>query len=90
MAKHLVAGMAGYSHPAAMASVQRVNEEWLAPIVPIRLGGIAVFDAAQLHGAVPVVYASSAAVYRDNANVPRTAYPKSITAGPGLAISTNL
>jgi UDP-glucose 4-epimerase len=37
MAKHLVAGMAGYSHPAAMASVQRVNEEWLAPIVPIRL-----------------------------------------------------
>ncbi len=70
MAKHLVAGMAGCFHLATIASVQRGNEEWLATHSANLTGAIAVFDAARLHGAAPVVYASSAAVYGDNANVP--------------------
>ena len=65
-----MAGMAGCFHLAAIASVQRGNEEWLATHSANLTGAIAVFDAAREHGAVPVVYASSAAVYGDNANVP--------------------
>jgi UDP-glucose 4-epimerase len=70
MAKHLVAGMAGCFHLAGIASVGCGNEEWLATHSANLTGAIAVFDAARQHGAVPVVYASSAAVYGDNANVP--------------------
>ena len=70
MAGYLVAGMAGCFHLATIASVQRGNEEWLATHSANLTGAIAVFDAARLHGAAPVVYASSAAVYGDNAHVP--------------------
>ncbi len=65
-----MAGMAGCFHLAAIASVQRGNEEWLATHSANLTGAIAVFDAAREQGKVPVVYASSAAVYGDNANVP--------------------
>jgi UDP-glucose 4-epimerase len=65
-----MAGVAGCFHLAAIASVQRGNEEWLATHKANLTGAIAIFDAAREHGKLPVVYASSAAVYGDNANVP--------------------
>ncbi len=56
-------GVAGCFHLAAIASVARANEEWLATH-RVNLGGtITVLDAARAGGGVPVVYASSAAVY---------------------------
>ena len=61
-----MAGMDGCFHLAAIASVQRGNEEWLATHRANLTGTIAVLDAARTanDGApVPVVYASSAAVY---------------------------
>jgi UDP-glucose 4-epimerase len=62
-----MAGAAGCFHLAAIASVQRGNEEWHGTS-RINLGGtIAVLDAARGTGPspIPVVYASSAAVYGD-------------------------
>ena len=56
-------GADGCFHLAAIASVARANEEWLATH-RVNLGGtITVLDAARTLGGVPVVYASSAAVY---------------------------
>lgn len=56
-------GTAGCFHLAAIASVVRANEEWLATH-RVNLGGtITVLDAARAMGGLPVVYASSAAVY---------------------------
>lgn len=56
-------GMDGCFHLAAIASVARCNEDWLGTH-RVNLGGtIAVLDAAREVGGVPVVYASSAAVY---------------------------
>jgi len=62
--------MDGCFHLAAIASVQRSVEAWLATH-RVNLGGtICVLDAARAIGAVPVVYASSASVYGDNAALP--------------------
>jgi UDP-glucose 4-epimerase len=66
-------GVDGCFHLAAIASVERGRTEWLATHRANLTGTIAVFDAARQAksgGPVPVVYASSAAVYGDNANVP--------------------
>ena len=78
-----MAGVAGCFHLAAIASVQRGNEDWPGTN-RINLGGtIAVLDTARRYGGLPVIYASSAAVYGDLGNhvatesaacVPRTAY----------------
>src|SRR5690349_5529024 len=63
-------GIDGCFHLAAVASVQRSVEAWLETH-RVNLGGtIHVFEAAQEADAVPVVYASSAAVYGDNAALP--------------------
>ncbi len=63
-------GVAGCFHLAAIASVQRSVEDWPG-VHRVNLGGtIAVFDAARAAGPVPVVYASSAAVYGDNPAIP--------------------
>ncbi|MDP6343996.1 MAG: NAD-dependent epimerase/dehydratase family protein [Alphaproteobacteria bacterium] len=67
-----MAGMDGCFHLAAIASVQRSNEEWLATHRANLTGTVAVFDAARELGGLPVVYASSAAVYGDNTVVPLT------------------
>ena len=57
-------GSAGCFHLAAIASVQRGNEDWCGTS-RVNLGGtIAVLDAARA-ASVPVVYASSAAIYGD-------------------------
>jgi len=72
----------GCFHLAAIASVARANEDWLGTH-RVNLGGtITVLDAARALGGVPVVYASSAAVYgnmtglarEDAMPAPRTAY----------------
>jgi UDP-glucose 4-epimerase len=57
------AGIDGCFHLAAVASVARANEDWPGTH-RVNLGGtIAVLDAARVMGGLPVVYASSAAVY---------------------------
>lgn len=66
------AAMAGVDvcfHLAAIASVERGMQDWLGTH-RINLGGtIAVLDAARA-GSTPVIYASSAAVYGDQALLP--------------------
>ncbi len=58
-------GAAGCFHLAAIASVSRTNEDWLGTHRTNQTGTVTVLDAAR-HGApIPVVYASSAAVYGD-------------------------
>ena len=56
-------GAAGCFHLAAIASVQRANEDWVGTNRVNLAGTIAVLDAARAEGGLPVVYASSAAVY---------------------------
>jgi UDP-glucose 4-epimerase len=66
-----MAGVVGCFHLAAIASVQRGNDEWLGTS-RVNLGGtLAVLDAARA-GRVPVVYASSAAIYGDLHGQPAT------------------
>jgi UDP-glucose 4-epimerase len=68
-----VAGADGCFHLAAVASVERGNRDWLGTHRTNLTGAITIFDAArraQASGPVPVVYASSAAVYGDSAELP--------------------
>ena len=75
-------GVDGCFHLAAVASVQRGNEDWVGTHRVNQTGTVAVLDAARATGRVPVVYASSAAVYgtvegiatEDLPPRPRTAY----------------
>ena len=75
--------VAGCFHLAAIASVARSNEDWIGTHRANATGTVTVFDAARAAGAVPVVYASSAAVYGAQGQgmitetvplAPRTAY----------------
>ncbi len=56
-------------HLAAIASVQLSNEDWAGTHQANLTASINVFNAARINQ-VPVVYASSAAVYGDNAETP--------------------
>jgi UDP-glucose 4-epimerase len=58
-------GAAGCFHLAAIASVERTTQDWLGTHSVNQGGSIAVFDMARQLGQIPVVYASSAAVYGD-------------------------
>jgi UDP-glucose 4-epimerase len=78
-----MAGAQGVFHLAAIASVARANEEWLSTHKVNQAGTVTVFEAAAHAGRIPVVYASSAAVYgaqtalplgEDVPPVPLTAY----------------
>ena len=77
-----LSGAAGCYHLAAIASVARANEDWLGTHQVNQSGLITVLDAAKDAGGVPVVYASSAAVYGTLSGVateqavpaPQTAY----------------
>ena len=78
-----MAGSDGCFHLAAIASVQRGNEEWACSHRVNQGGTVAVLDAARIAGGMPVVYASSAAIYgdtggavaaEDRAPAPLTAY----------------
>ncbi len=69
-----MAGAAGCFHLAAIASVQRGNEDWPGTS-RVNLGGtVAALNAARTAGPspVPVVYASSAAVYGDVGGIAAT------------------
>lgn len=66
-------GVDGVFHLAAVASVQRSRELWAETHRTNMLGTVTVFEAAREArngGAIPVVYASSAAVYGDNTATP--------------------
>lgn len=68
-------GCDGCFHLAAIASVQRSNEDWLGTHRANLTGSIAVFDAARRAkggNPIPVVYASSAAAYGDAPDSPLT------------------
>jgi UDP-glucose 4-epimerase len=63
LVRRALLGAVGCFHLAAVASVARANEDWIGTH-RINLGGtITVLDVARHLGGVPVVYASSAAVY---------------------------
>ena len=63
LVRRALIGVSGCFHLAAIASVARSNEDWLGTH-RVNLGGmINVMDAARQLGGVPIVYASSAAVY---------------------------
>jgi UDP-glucose 4-epimerase len=61
------AGVDGIFHLAAIASVVRCNEAWLDTHAVNLTATLRLFDAAR-RGPVPMVYASSAAVYGDRAD----------------------
>jgi UDP-glucose 4-epimerase len=66
-------GVAGCFHLAAVASVERSTRDWFGSHRTNLSGTIAVFDAARRIGRgrpIPVVYASSAAVYGDCKELP--------------------
>jgi UDP-glucose 4-epimerase len=66
-------GVDGCFHLAAIASVELGNRDWLGTHRTNLTGAITVFDAARRAKAgttVPVVYASSAAVYGDSTDMP--------------------
>ena len=64
-------GADGCFHLAAIASVEKGVTDWLGTHRANITGAITVFDAIRRQGSrIPVVYASSAAVYGDAATVP--------------------
>lgn len=65
----LTMGVDGVFHLAAIASVARSNDEWMWTHRVNQGGTVAVMDAASIYG-VPVVYASSAAVYGAQDHLP--------------------
>jgi UDP-glucose 4-epimerase len=85
LVRECAAGCAGIFHLAAVASVVRSNEDWPGTHRANQSATVAVLDAARALGRIPVVYASSAAVYgnrggqqgpmrEDDPKVPATAY----------------
>lgn len=67
--KAAMKGMSGCFHLAAIASVERSIEDWPGTHRVNLSGTVNVFDCAK-ERKIPVVYASSAAVYGDNASMP--------------------
>jgi UDP-glucose 4-epimerase len=64
-------GVDGCFHLAAIASVERGVKDWLGTHRVNLTGTITIFEAIRKHGTkVPVVYASSAAVYGDCETIP--------------------
>lgn len=75
LARAAMEGVDGCFHLAAIASVEKGMRDWLGTHRANLTGSIAVFDAARREAAaagraVPVVYASSAAVYGDATALP--------------------
>lgn len=75
----------GVFHLAAIASVARANEAWAETHRTNLTGTIVIFDAARranARGPIPVIYASSAAVYGDNDALPllESATPRPLSA----------
>lgn len=76
------AGVSGIFHLAAIASVARSNEDWIGTHRTNLTGTVSVLDTARAQGRIPVVYASSAAIYgdQDPGPVAETARPAPCTA----------
>ncbi len=74
-------GVDGCFHLAAIASVERANRDWLGTHRVNLSGTITILEAAR-GGPIPVVYASSAAIYGDNPALPlaETAAPRPLSA----------
>jgi UDP-glucose 4-epimerase len=73
LAATAMAGVDGCFHLAAIASVQLGNQDWLGTHRTNLTGAVTIFDAARRakpDRTVPVVYASSAAVYGDSVELP--------------------
>ncbi len=71
--RRAVEGVSGCFHLAATASVDRGISDWLGTHRANLTGAITLFDTIrQMPRPVPVVYASSAAVYGDAASLPIT------------------
>ncbi|MBF0135222.1 MAG: NAD-dependent epimerase/dehydratase family protein [Magnetococcus sp. DMHC-1] len=75
----------GCFHLAAIASVERSNREWVDTHRVNQTGAVRIFSAARAanpDAPIPVVYASSAAVYGDNPALPlsETTQPMPLTA----------
>lgn len=71
--EHSMADVDGCFHLAAVASVERCNRDWLGTHRTNLTGTITIFDCARKtasRAAVPVVYASSAAIYGDQTRMP--------------------
>ena len=69
-----IAGTDGVFHLAAIAAIERSIDDWVGTHASNLTGCITVFDAARraCGGPVPVIYASSAAVYERTEAVPLT------------------
>ncbi len=65
-----MAGVDGCWHLAAVASVTRSNEDWVGTHRTNLTGSIQIMNAARGEKPIPVVYASSAAVFGDNPDIP--------------------
>ncbi|WCN08093.1 NAD-dependent epimerase/dehydratase family protein [Marinomonas mediterranea] len=71
--KTLMHGIDGCFHLAAVASVEKSNQQWAETHTVNQTGTVNILEcSARLDRKVPVVYASSAAVYGDNASTPLT------------------
>ncbi|RED43796.1 NAD-dependent epimerase/dehydratase family protein [Aestuariispira insulae] len=79
----------GIFHLAAIASVQKCNEDWAATHAVNCFGTVQVFEQAAQLG-IPVVYASSAAVYGQSGTLPLSEdAPLNPTSAYGLDKLTN-
>jgi len=78
-------------HLAAVASVKDSNNDWVRSHQINMIGSINIFNAARKNK-TPVVYASSAAVYGDNADIPlkETSSLKPLSAYGADKLSTEL
>ena len=65
-------GVDGVFHLAAVASVARCTEDWVGTHGVNQSGTVTVLEAARRIGGLPVVYASSAAVYGEASQMPLT------------------
>jgi UDP-glucose 4-epimerase len=72
----------GIFHLAATASIERSHEHWVEAHRVNQTAAVVVLDAARLAGRIPVVLASSAAVYGDSDDLPlrETAVPRPVSA----------
>ncbi len=71
----LLDGADAVFHLAAIASVARSNEDWAGTHRVNQAGSVAVLEAARRAGGIPVVYASSAAVYGNHSGLAHEALP---------------
>jgi UDP-glucose 4-epimerase len=70
LVREALAGVNGCFHLAAISSIAVSNHDWLGTHRTNLTGAITIFDAAMAAGPVPVVYASSAAVYGNCPSLP--------------------